>query len=125
MELHEKISNQIHSLKNKSVFLSHPFFLYYLNRYEFILVGIIETQPGTEPTPRELKNYINMTKTKQVKAILTHAQLSDRPAQLVAEATQIKMIRLDPLGGYDDRNTYPDLLMYNTNLLLKGFTNSS
>jgi zinc transport system substrate-binding protein len=119
-ELHKKIYKDIHSIKNKSVFLSHPFFLYYLNRYEFVLAGIIEIQPGTEPTPKELKNYIDIAKNKQVKAVLTHTQLSDKPAQLVVEATQMKIIQLDPLGGYKNRNTYSDILMYNTNLLVKG-----
>jgi zinc transport system substrate-binding protein len=118
--LAQQIMSDLQAQKGTSVFLSHPFFQYYLKRFGFKLAGIIEINPGTEPTPRELKYFIDLSRKENVRAVLAQVQLSDRPAKLVAEAADIVLIVLDPLGGFPGRETYSELLRYNTRLLLKG-----
>ena len=114
-----QIEKKLHHLRGKAVLLSHPFFRYYLKRFGIEIVGIIEVIPGTEPTARELKELIQTIKKKNVMAILTHPQLSDRPARLVAEATGIKVFELDPIGGSSGRTTYEEIMYYNTQILLE------
>jgi zinc transport system substrate-binding protein len=118
--LAQQIMSDLQAQKGTSVFLSHPFFQYYLKRFGFKTAGIIEINPGTEPTPRELKYFIDLSRKENVRAVLAQVQLSDRPAKLVAEAADIVLIVLDPLGGFPGRETYSELLQYNTRLLLKG-----
>jgi zinc transport system substrate-binding protein len=118
-KLNQEITNEERSLKGVSVFLSHPFFQYYLRRFGFKIAGIIEVNPGMEPTPRELKFFIDLSRKENVRAVLAQVQLSDRPAKLLAEAAHIVLIELDPLGGFPGRETYSELLLYNTNLLVK------
>jgi zinc transport system substrate-binding protein len=117
--LKQEIALKVQPLKGTSVFLSLPFFQYYLKRFGFKIAGIIEINPGTEPTPRELKFFIDLSKKENVRAVLAQVQLSDRPAKLLAEAAHIVLINLDPLGGFPGRKTYSELLLYNTNLLVK------
>lgn len=118
--LAQQIMSDLQAQKGTSVFLSHPFFQYYLKRFGFKTVGIIEINPGTEPTPRELKYFIDLSRKENVRAVLAQVQLSDRPAKLVAEAADIVLIVLDPLGGFPGRETYSELLLYNTRLLVEG-----
>jgi ABC-type Zn uptake system ZnuABC Zn-binding protein ZnuA len=115
--LNDLLQFRLGSVVNRSVVLSHPFFRYFFRRYHFDLVEIIEKQPGTEPTPREIKNLVRYIEQKGVKAIFTHPQLSDRPARLIAEITGIEICELDPLGGEAGRDRYCDLLLYNAGIV--------
>jgi len=117
--LTQLIKESLAGIPNKGVLLAHPFFQYYLKRFGFDLIGTIETIPGSEPTPRELKQIIDLAKQQQLKLILTQPQISDRPAQLIAEATGAKIVQLDPIGGVPGRETYDELLLYNTTMLLE------
>jgi zinc transport system substrate-binding protein len=117
--LTQLIKESLAGIQNKGVLLAHPFFQYYLKRFGFDLIGTIETIPGSEPTPRELKGIIDLAKQQHLKVILTQPQISDRPAQLIAEATGAKIVQLDPIGGVPGRETYDELLLYNTTMLLE------
>jgi zinc transport system substrate-binding protein len=117
--LYHQINSNVEGIKNRNVILSHPFFRYYLMRFHINLVGIIETIPGKEPTPKELQEIINRAKKQNVKAMLTHSQLSDRAAQLVSEATGIKVYKLDPIGGSTGKITYDEILLSNTRILIE------
>jgi len=117
--LYIQIQVKLAPVRGSAVMLAQPFFRYYLNRFDIKVVDIIEPIPGKEPTPADLKKLIQKATMYQVKAILSHPQLSDRSAQLVSEATGISVIELDPLGGIEGRRTYDELLLYNTRILLE------
>ena len=114
-----RVQEKLDIIDNKTVLLSHPFFQYYLKRFNFDLVGIIEVSSGTEPTPKELKEIIDLVKERKVKAIFRHSQHSDRASQIISESTGIKIVALDPLGGVIDRKTYDEILLYNTNVIIE------
>jgi zinc transport system substrate-binding protein len=110
-------------IQGKSVLLSHPFFQYYLNRYQIELKGIIETNPGTEPTPRDIAEMIKAVKKEKINLILAHPQHSTRPSELVEESTNCKIVKLDPLGGVPGRMTYEEMIYYNTKIIYKALSN--
>ena len=95
------------------------FFQYFLKRYKFKVAGIIEPIPGKEPTPKELKGLIDIARKSDVVAIFTHIQLPDNAAHLLAESTGINVYTLDPIGGVDEIESYIDMLMYNTGIIMK------
>ncbi len=114
-----EISKYLQFSSNSRVILSHPFFQYYFKRYKFKVAGIIEPIPGKEPTPKELKELIDIARESDVQAIFTHSQLPDNAAGLLSESTGIKVYTLDPVGGVEERKSYIDMLMYNTGIILK------
>ncbi|MEE4310569.1 MAG: metal ABC transporter substrate-binding protein [candidate division KSB1 bacterium] len=111
--LHVQITEILEPHVGSAVMLSHPFFQYFLKRYGFRLAGIVETSPGTEPSPKELRKNISMIVNEDVRAIFTHPQLSNRPALLIAESTDVKICELDPIGGVGGRMTYEELMIHN------------
>ncbi len=117
--LNNDITKYLKQHSNKAVFISHPFFQYFLKRYNFNLAGIIEPIPGKEPTPKDLKTLIDIASKKNVKAIFTHIQLPDKAGQLLSEATGIKLYALDPIGGTEGKYSYKEILYYNTGIILK------
>lgn len=117
--LHRQLTAMLAPIAGSNVMISHPFFQYFFKRYNIHLVGVVEAIPGKEPTPRQLKGYIEQVKQQRVKAIFDHLQLPDRAAKLVAEAAGIKIYQLDPLGGVAGRQSYEELMLYNARLILE------
>jgi zinc transport system substrate-binding protein len=118
-EIYARIAQQLASVRGTTAMLSHPFFCYFFHRFQIPLVDEIEKIPGKEPTPRELKALIDVIQEHQVKAIFNHAQLPDRAARVIAEASGVPVVELDPLGGRPGRMTYFELLQFNANILLE------
>jgi len=104
-------------IREQPVLLARPFFRYFLDRYGPRLVGIVELQPGTEPSPRQLTRLIDRAGTTGARALLTQASFSERAARAVAESADIPLLPLDPLGGTEGRTTYADLLLDNAQRL--------
>jgi len=116
--LFEKIKSEFSSLKKKTVILSHPFFAYFLNRFNFTTAGLIEPIPGKEPTAKDLKKIIDTAIKEKVGAIFIHSQLPEKAAQIVSESTGIKTYTLDPIGGVRGRIIYEEILLYNTEIII-------
>jgi zinc transport system substrate-binding protein len=104
-------------VRDQPVLLARPFFRYFLDRYGPRLLGIVELQPGTEPTPRQLKRLVDRAEATGARAVLTQEAFSERAARAVAESADIPLVPLDPLGGTAGRTTYADLLLDNARRL--------
>ena len=91
----------------------HDAWPYFAERYDLNLVIEIEPFPGREPSPRYLANALAAIKESGAKAIFNEAQLSDRPAQVLAAEAGVELATLDPLGGAGELQTYDALLRYN------------
>jgi zinc transport system substrate-binding protein len=117
--LYSELRQRLLPASGKKVMLSHPFFGYFLKRFDIKLVGLTERSPGKEPTPKELKMLIETVKEENVQAIFCHIQLPDRSAKLVGEAAKINVFELDPIGGVKGRQTYEEMLFYNVEILVK------
>ncbi len=113
-----KIGESLRSFRGRTIIQAHPFFNYYLRRYELNSGGVIEINPGVDPTARQIKNMIDRIKRENIVAIFTQPQLPNQAARLIAETTGIPIVELDPLGGKPGRQTYAEILLYNTQIVI-------
>ncbi|HQJ45612.1 MAG TPA: metal ABC transporter substrate-binding protein [Ignavibacteriaceae bacterium] len=116
-KLDEKIKNETESLKFRNVFTAHPFYSYFFERYDFKVAGSLEIAPGSQPTPKNIKNLIDLVKQENVKTIFTNRQQSDKPAKVLAESSGINEYELDPIGGIEGRMSYEDIILYNLKII--------
>lgn len=116
-ELDLKIQEEVNNIKYKNVFTAHPFYNYFFDRYGFNVVGSLEITPGTQTTPKGLKNLIELVQKENVKAIFVNKQHSDKPAKVLAESAGIKDYQLDPLGGVKNRMTYKEIILHNLSII--------
>ena len=116
--LYSVIESKLINLKAENVILSHPFFAYFLQRFNLKVVCLIEPIPGKEPTAKDLKKIIDSAIKKNVVAIFMQSQLPEKPALIVSESTGIKLFTLDPIGGVEGRYSYEELLLYNTEIIV-------
>jgi zinc transport system substrate-binding protein len=113
-----KIRESLKPHRGKTFVQAHPFFNYYLRRYGLNSGGIVEINPGVDPTARQIKNMIDRIRCEKIVAILTQPQLPDRAARLIAETTATPIVEMDPLGGKPRRQTYEEIMLYNTQLII-------
>jgi zinc transport system substrate-binding protein len=117
INLDERIKNETDSLKFRNVFTAHPFYSYFFERYGFNVAGSLEIAPGSQPTPKDIKNLLDLVKQKNVKAIFTHKQHSDKPAKVLAQSSGINEYELDPIGGVEGRISYEDIILFNLQII--------
>lgn len=110
-QLNNEVEQKLASVSGAGVVLAHPSFRYYLLRYHFQIIDIIEPHAGSDPTPRAIQEKIEHYKQQKVKLILTQAAHSDQTARLISEATGIPLVRIDPLGGNKGEITYREIIM--------------
>ncbi len=118
-QLHQWVEKTLKPVKGKSVVFTHGGFQYYLNRYGLKIAGLIEPSPGKTPSPRRIKELIDLVRKHNVKAIFSEPQLANSPAKVLAEAAGIQVAEVDPLGGVDGRLTYQEIIRYNTETILE------
>lgn len=75
----------------------HEAFPYFARDFQLDLVGVIEREPGTEPSARELAGTIGLVRERQVKALFAEPQFSDKSAQVIARETGVRVFQLDPV----------------------------
>lgn len=119
IELDRRIKEQAKAIEHSKVFSAHPFYNYFFNRYGIDVVGSLEFSPGQQVTPKYLKKISEEIRSKNVKAIFINKQHISKPAKILAESVDVKIVELDPFGGVDELMTYEDIIKYNFDLMLK------
>lgn len=84
--------------KGARIMTFHEAFPYFAREFGLELVGVVEREPGTEPSARELAGTIDLVRERDVKALFTEPQYSDRSAQVIARETGVKVYELDPVA---------------------------
>lgn len=121
-KLDAEITSILKPYKGENVLLFHPAWNYFLKRYGLNSAGSIESSPGKEPTAKYIAGLIRIIREKKVKAILTEPQFSISVAKTLSKEAKIPIYTLDPLGGYEGRNSYRALMLYNTEIFRKAFS---
>jgi zinc transport system substrate-binding protein len=92
-EMHEKLDN----LPHKDIVTFHEAFPYFAREFKLNIAASIEHEPGTEPTPGEIKDTVAKVNALPVKVLFTEPQYSSQAAEAIARETGARIFRLDPL----------------------------
>ena len=95
-KLNTGISQRLAPYKGKDVFVFHPAFGYFTDRYGLRQVPV--EVGGKQPTARQLARLIDRAKSAGVKVIFVQPQFSERSADAVASAIGGVVVRVDPLA---------------------------
>jgi zinc transport system substrate-binding protein len=75
----------------------HEAFPYFARDFNLEIVGVIEREPGAEPSARELADTIKLVRARGVKALFAEPQFSDKSARVIAAETGAGVHELDPV----------------------------
>ena len=118
--LNNEIKEILSPVNNRTGFLFHPSMLYLFKRYNIVYGGSVEDNPGKEPTINLIRELAAKIIKSGTKAIFIEPQLPVNATKPLIEMTKLPVLMLDPLGGFQGRNNYFDLIRYNARILRKG-----
>ncbi len=118
-EMHLALDN----LPNKDIVTFHEAFPYFAAQFKLNIAGVIEREPGTEPTPQELAETIQLVNNLPVKVLFTEPQYSPKAAETIARETGAKIFTLDPVTTGEaipeNKNAYLDAMRKNMQTLVE------
>lgn len=96
-EYHERLA----PYSGRSVITDHRAWDRLLARYGLSVAGVIRPIEHVEPSPGVLASVIETVRTSGASAVFVEPQFAGGPAERIADATNIPIGRLDPLGSGD------------------------
>jgi len=92
-EMHAALDDVPH----KDIVTFHEAFPYFAEEFGLHILGVIEREPGADPTPAELETTIEQVKELPVKVLFAEPQYSPAAAETIARETGAKLYSLDPV----------------------------
>lgn len=116
-EMHAALDNVPH----KNIVTFHEAFPYFAKEFNLNIIGVVEREPGTEPTPTELQETIEQVNALPTKVLFTEPQYSPAAAETIARETGAKIYTLDPVVTGEAtpaaKNAYIDTMKKNMKTL--------
>ena len=111
----EDLKNEMHTeldnLPNRDIITFHEAFPYFAKEFNLNIAGVIEIEPDSEPSAKEIEEIINTVKTKNIKSLFTEPQYSSKVAKTIADETGSTVYELDPIvTGDSTPNAYDDYI---------------
>ena len=95
--LKDEMHAALDGVPHKDIVTFHEAFPYFAEEFGLHIVGVIEREPGSEPTPEELEATIDQVNQLPVKVLFTEPQYSPSAAETIARETGAKIYELDPV----------------------------
>lgn len=96
-ELNKTMHSEIGTLKNKDIITFHEAFPYFAQEFGLNIAAVVEREPGTEPTSKELGEIIELINQTGIKALFVEPQYSSRTAETITAETGAMLHTLDPV----------------------------
>lgn len=107
-EMHAALDN----VNNKDIITFHEAFPYFAEEFNLNIAGVIEVEPDSEPSAKEVENIISIINEKNIKALFTEPQYSSKIADTIAKETGASIYTLDPIvTGDANENAYDDYIV--------------
>ena len=107
-EMHSTLDNIAH----KDIITFHEAFPYFAEEFGLNIVCVIEIEPDSEPSAKEVENIISIINEKNIKALFTEPQYSSKIADTIAKETGASIYTLDPIvTGDSNEKAYNDYII--------------
>jgi zinc transport system substrate-binding protein len=93
----DKMHLALDGIKNRDIITFHEAFPYFAKEFNLNIAGIIEREPDSEPSAKELAETIDKVNSLKVKSLFAEPQYSSKSADTIAKETGAKIYTLDPV----------------------------
>lgn len=114
----DKMHQALDNIDNRDIVTFHESFPYFAKEFNLNIVGVIEREPGSEPSAKELNETITKVQELNVKALFAEPQYPIKAAETIANETGAKIYTLDPaVTGSMDADAYITIMDNNLEIL--------
>ena len=111
----------VDSLPNKNIVTFHEAFPYFAKEFNLNIVAVIEREPGSDPTPKDIEETVDKVKSLNIKALFVEPQYPEGAAQTISKESGAKVYTLDPVvtGDADENaaDAYINVMKKNAQVL--------
>lgn len=108
--LHRECEKKSRSWKTRSVVTQHASLGHFSSRYGLRILGVLEEFHGKEPSAKELGEIILRVRKEGRVGLIAEPQEDRRAIDTVAQATQLPVVVVDPLGGTSGKESYEAMI---------------
>ena len=114
----DKMHKALDGVTNRDIITFHEAFPYFAKEFNLNVAGVIEREPGSEPSAKDLDEIIAKVNKLKVKALFAEPQYSTKAADTIAKETGSKVYTLDPaVSGPTDADAYINIMDSNLKTL--------
>ncbi len=120
--LQQKMYAELAPYKGRPIITFHEAFPYFAREFDLVVVAVVEREPGSEPSAKELVDTIGLVKKNRISALFSEPQYPAGAAGLITQETGAKVYVLDPaVTGPDDDDAYIHIMEHNLATLKQAF----
>jgi zinc transport system substrate-binding protein len=121
--LRVKMQADLAQYKGKKIITFHEAFPYFAQEFGLDIAAVVEREPGSEPSARELADTVDIVRKAGIKALFSEPQYPALAAQTIAKETGATVYMLDPsVSGPDDPDAYLKIMEGNLEVLKDAFS---
>lgn len=116
--LRDKMHSALDHVKNKDIITFHEAFPYFAEEFGLHIAAVINREPDSQPSARELADTIRLVRETDVKALFVEPLYPETSADIIAAETSAQVYVLDPaVSGEWDKNAYLTAMESNLQVL--------
>ncbi len=105
--LRDRMHASLDGLPRRDIVTFHEAFPYFAREFDLNIAGVVEHEPGTEPSAKELSDTIELVRELNIQALFTEPQYPAKAAETIARETGSRVYQLDPaVTGDMDADAY-------------------
>ncbi|MBE0447083.1 MAG: zinc ABC transporter substrate-binding protein [Actinobacteria bacterium] len=120
-----EIAESLHEVEKKDYIVFHNAYRYFELEYGLKSAAVIEEFPGKEPSPRYLKELIDLIRNMGIHIIFTEPQFSPKLINALRQELDICTAELDPIGSELSKDGYEKNMRNNLKAFLEAFAKDS
>jgi ABC-type Zn uptake system ZnuABC Zn-binding protein ZnuA len=118
-ELHRELKEKLAPLGGLKIVTYHKAWDYFADSFGLKIAGVIEPKVGITPSPRDIRNTVEMMKREGVKIVIVETYNSLAQAKAVADGAGATVIVLpDHVNGVPEADSYQQLLRYDVEKII-------
>lgn len=116
--LRRKMHAELDALPRRDIVTMHEAFPYFAAEFKLRILAVVEREPGSEPSSRDLAEAATLVKKAGVKALFAEPQYPAKAAETLARETGATVYTLDPaVTGPATPDAYLDIMEQNLAVL--------
>ncbi|MCU0821545.1 MAG: metal ABC transporter substrate-binding protein [Spirochaetes bacterium] len=116
--LKKEMHLRLDKFRGKKIITFHEAFPYFADEFGLEITAVVERDPGSQPSAKELADTIKIVRKSGIKALFAEPQYPSSSADTISKETGAAVFILDPaVTGDDNRDAYINIMKKNMSII--------